>query len=691
MSAMLVLLRRRTRSVHHAQMRVRRTPVLWLLAVCGPLLLAGSALSAVLTDHPIVPADAGEFENVYPNVVFAALLPLLGAVILSRAPLQPIGMLFLGCGLASALTLSVYTMADLGLAHHRPWGYAAAWVSEWIWGFGLVPLVTIGVLLFPDGRAPSRRWRLLLWSDLAAVVLVFVANAFHPGALVNFTQVDNPLGVPAPAIVFAVLHAMGMALFLVGFVGGAGSAVLRWRRAHGVERAQLRWFAFAAALLAASLLVPGPDAVTEVVLVVAVPLLPISVAVAILRSKLYGIELVVRRSLVYAALTAVLLICYALALSLIGAVLRGRWSDTGALVATAFVAIGFAPVRDRLQRGVDRMLYGDRDDPYAVLTGLGRRLDSEDERDPLGEVADTVAQSLRLPYVRVEVERDGEPPLVGVHGHPVADVHEVPLTFRSEHLGRLIVAPRTQRDPFRPADLRLFNDLARQIGVAAHATRLAAALQRSREGLVTTREEERRRLRRDLHDGLGPALAGVALGLDAVRRLAAEHPDHAADLAEQLKSEVQASLVDVRRLVEDLRPPALDELGLVGAVRQHARRLTERDPGLEVGIDTSGVGTLPAAVEVAAYRIATEALTNVSKHASARVCRVCISHDRNGELRLEVEDDGVGMPPRRRHGVGLAAMRERASELGGTCEAGPSALGGTRIAALLPLPPVLNP
>lgn len=670
-------------------MRVRRTPVLWLLAWCGPLLMAGLTVGAVVTGQPIVPTDAQTFANVYPNIVFAALLPLLGALILSRVPRQPIGLLFLGCGLASALTLTVYSLADLGLQQHRPWAPLAAWVSEWIWGLGLIPLVTIGVLLFPDGRPPSRRWRPLLWADLVAVLLVFLANAFHPGPLVNFDQVDNPLGLPVPDVIFAILRTAGMALFLVGLVGGVVSAVLRWRRARDVERAQLGWFAFAVALLAAGLLIPSPRAVADVVLVVAVPLLPISVAVAILRTRLYGIEVVIRRSLVYAALTAVLLIGYALSVSAIDALLRGRATDAAALVATALVAIGFAPVRNRLQHAVDRMLYGDRDDPYAVLTGLGRRLDTEDERDPLGEVADTVARSLRLPYVRVEVDRDGEAPLTGVHGEPVSDVHEVPLTFRGEHLGRLVVAPRTRHDPFRPADLRLLDDLGRQIGVAAHATRLAAALQRSREGLVTTREEERRRIRRDLHDGLGPTLAGLALGLDAVHRLAAEHPDQAAALADQLKGEVQASLADVRRLVEDLRPPALDELGLVGAIRQQARLLTERDPGLEVRVESTGVGELPAAVEVAAYRIVTESLTNVARHASARQCRVSLCLDGSGQLRLDVDDDGIGLQPHRRHGVGLSAMQERAAELGGTCEVGPATPHGTRVTAVLPVLPVL--
>jgi signal transduction histidine kinase len=262
--------------------------------------------------------------------------------------------------------------------------------------------------------------------------------------------------------------------------------------------------------------------------------------------------------------------------------------------------------------------------------------------------------------VRIDIPSAGEDGLTGRHGVPVEDVHTVPLTYRGSEVGRMLVAPRTVRDPFRPADLRLLDDLGRQIGAAAHAVRLAAELQRSREEIVSAREEERRRIRRDLHDGLGPALAGIALGLDAVHRLAPSDASAASALADQLKLEVQASLADVRRLVEDLRPPALDQLGLVGAIRQQARLLSERDPGLEVTVEAHLADTLPAAVEVAAYRIATEALTNVSRHAAARHCRVGLRLNGDAVLLVEVEDDGV-------------------------CEAGPATLGGTCVRARLPV------
>jgi signal transduction histidine kinase len=287
--------------------------------------------------------------------------------------------------------------------------------------------------------------------------------------------------------------------------------------------------------------------------------------------------------------------------------------------------------------------------------------------------------------VRVEVDQADRPPIVASHGVAGPDLHEVPLTFRGDPVGRMLVAPRSAQDPFRAPDLRLLEDLGRQVGVVGHAVGLAAALQRSRESLVTLREEERRRIRRDLHDGLGPSLAGIALGLDAVHRIAPDDPAEAAGLARELAEEVQGALADVRRLVEDLRPPSLDQLGLVGAVRQHADRLTDRDPGLEVSVGESPLTGLPAAVEVAAYRIATEALTNVARHADARHARVDIGFDTGGRLVVEVTDDGCGLAPSPRAGIGLSAMRERAAELGGTCEAARGAEGGTRVRALLPV------
>ena len=663
-------------------MRVRGAAGLWALAACGPLLLLAGGVLALSVD-PAPLSSTTFIENVYPNIVFGSVLPLLGALILTRVPGHPIGLIFLACGLVCAATLPVYSYGRVALYGHHglPLGVPVAWVSSWLWALGFLPLVTIGVLLFPDGRLPSRRWRALMVSDVVALGVIVASAAFAPGPLANHTVRDNPLGLPVSDRAIHLATGFGMVLFFLGMIGGAAATVVRWRRADAAGRAQLNWFALAVLLIVVGIGLFGP------LTLIAVPLLPLAVTIAILRRDLYGINVVVHRSLVYGTLTALLLAGYGFVVTLLGALVSDRTSIVVALVATALVAVAFAPLRARLQRSVDRLLYGESDDPYAVLTGLGRRLEQPlaDPDSVLADVAEAVAESLRLPYVRVEMSADGVVLAGAEAGSPRPELHEVPLTFRGEAVGRLLAAPRSPHDPFRPADLRLLDDLGRQIGVAVHAMRLALDLQRSREGLVAMREEERRRIRRDLHDGLGPALAGVALGLDAVQRIVPPGAEGAADLAGQLKVEVQQSLADVRRLVEDLRPPDLDQLGLVGALRHQAGKVTERDPGLVVEVAGDDLPQLPAAVEVAAYRIATEALTNVGRHAAARRCRISLAMDDPDRLRVEIEDDGVGLRNRRPGGVGLTAMRERATELGGSFRVCRREQGGTLVTARLPV------
>jgi signal transduction histidine kinase len=249
-----------------------------------------------------------------------------------------------------------------------------------------------------------------------------------------------------------------------------------------------------------------------------------------------------------------------------------------------------------------------------------------------------------------------------------------------------VVAQPTPTERYGGKDLELLHDLARHIAVAAHAAALTRDLQRSRESLVLAREEERRRIRRDLHDGLGPALAGVAFGIDAARNTMDRAPAATAEALLQLKIEVQSSIADVRRLVYDLRPPTLDQLGLVPALEEYAARLSERG-GITASVSAPPLPVMPAAVEVAAYRIATEALANAARHSGGRTANVVLSADDAG-LRLDVIDDGVGLPAQadvRHRGVGLSAMAERAAELGGRCEVMLGAGGGTAVRALLPM------
>jgi signal transduction histidine kinase len=309
----------------------------------------------------------------------------------------------------------------------------------------------------------------------------------------------------------------------------------------------------------------------------------------------------------------------------------------------------------------------------------------------LPTVVETVREALRLPYAAIALgDGGGGAPekIVASAGSPVEGPLRLPLTYRSEPVGELLLGPRAGEGGFSAADRRLLEDLARQAGVAAHAVRLTAELQRSRERLVAAREEERRRLRRDLHDGLGAQLAGLNVQAGVLRHLIKHDPEAADALVAELRGEMRSAIADVRRLVYGLRPPALDELGLVGALRGLAERHGAEGAGLHVTVEApepEAMPPLPAAVEVAAYRIAQEAMTNVARHARASRCVVRLAVA-PGELSLEVTDDGVGLPETRpTPGVGLHSMRERAVELGGECvvEAAPG--GGTRVLARLPL------
>ena len=613
---------------------------------------------------------------------------VVGALIVGRYPRHLLGWIYLGSATAMAMALFIHAYAWYGLVSVPgavPGALAAGWVSAWVWTFGFTPALTFGLLLYPDGRLPSRRWWPAAAVSAFGLGFLVLATAFSPGPLVNHPVVDNPLGVPGAGGMLRVVGTIGQPLVVAGFAAGVASLVARWRRAPAgaLERRQVSMLALAAALGLAIVLVPfgtgEPSWPVTAATLAAFALIPAAIGVAILRHHLYDIDVTLNRSLVYGGLTAAVVALYA---ALVWAAAQPFGSRTGAsVVATGLAAAAVLPLRARLQRVVDRAMYGDRGDPYAAVSRLTTQLQAAAAPgESLAAVAEAIAVSLRLPYVAVETSAGA----TAVHGTATGTHrHVLDLTHAGADVGRLVVEGR-DRQPVTSRDLVLLADLARPAGAAVHAAGLADALRASQRRLVSAREEERRRLRRDLHDGLGPTLAGVGLGLDIAAGLVDSDPDHARRLLADLKAETTAAVDDVRRLVYDLRPPALDELGLLGAVRQHAERLSMRHCGMGIRIDTTG--TLPllgAATEVAAYRIAIEAVANAARHAHARQCSVLLTAD--GLLRLEVTDDGTGIAAGTRPGVGMAAMHERAAEIGGRCTVSSAAPAGTRVLALLPL------
>jgi len=412
---------------------------------------------------------------------------------------------------------------------------------------------------------------------------------------------------------------------------------------------------------------------------------PVAMTIGIVRPRLVPVLDLLNGTVVF-ALVSVSLVVVDLAVVALLDVSLGDSLQQRQVVLTVLLltVLLYVPLRRRLSALVRRLVLGERAAPYDVVAGLASTLEQADEgTDQLAAVADAVASAFGVAYVRVEVDRPSGERLTATHGDAPAEVRTLPISYRDHEVGRVVLPVRGLRSRLSRRDEQLLADVVRQAATAARTSQLADELQDSRERLVVAREEERRRIRRDLHDGLGPSLSGVVYQLESARLLIDKDPADAKRTIEGLSSHVQDVVADVRRLVHDLRPPALDDRGLVGALAQQAERITDT-VGPSVSVDAPDLGTLPAAVEVAAYRIASEALTNVTRHAHARRAIVRLLRD-DRDLLVEVTDDGSGIAPEAQAGVGLVSLRERAAELGGRSEVVCPATGGTVVRAWLPL------
>lgn len=646
---------------------------------------------------------------------------LAGALLIDRRPDLPFGWI-LAAGAALHAVHGVATLGGSALALTGHGSMAVRWLILAGGGLGFLPMVVQGLinLRFPTGRVSTGAGRWLQRCIMGCSALGYA------GWLLGATSLDPP-DFPGSALPpsFTAGTALGQAadqlIVLVPIVvllcNAAGIGVmLRFRRATGLERQQLKWRA-AHVVYALALF---PFVVSDLIWLPPIDsiLFVATLVVPVLRYRLWAIDTILRRSVAYSLVAAALALLY----GLVAAAGSRLVSQTvGTSVAAGIVAVAFVPVRDRARRVIDRLFYGDRSDPHATLRELGRRLGgAAPPGTVLAAIVDTVQTSLRLPYVAIERVADGT--VLAASGQPGTRTEHWPLAYDGRQEARLVASPRRGEDAFDQRDRDLLADVARQAGSAVHAEALTADLLASRQRLVQAREEERRRLRRDLHDGLGPVLTAIGLNLDAARvrlsattgtaagaavgvgaGLAVAGVEAAGDggagakavaAADRLLVEAKAAstqaLTDLRQVVYGLRPPALDDLGLVGAVRAQADRLAAGS-GLAVElIVDEGLPALPAAVEVAAFRTAVEAVTNVVRHGRAGRCCVRLALAGPDTLELTVTDDGPDSDGRDSGGawtpgVGLSAMRERAEELGGTLEAGPTGSGG-RVAARYPLP-----
>ena len=711
------------------------TRIAWSLWVVCVALIALALLLQFMTHDVILNWPQ---ERLGPGLavitgVLSITFPTVGALIIARLPTNPVGWIFCGVGLLYGVRRFTIAYADYALTENfaLPGGKYVAWFSTWVGFAGPILAGVILMLLFPSGRISSRRWRIVAWTAVLGAALTVLADAFTPGPLSTHLYVNNPFGLAAVIgggfttyDLFPTATVIGTTLLLASSIAALVSLILRMHRARGDECQQVKWFLYAAvpATVCLNLILFDSmvttyttnflyDAVAILswdvfnyilyVAVFALLIVPVCTYIAILRYHLYDIDLLINRTLVYGALSACVVGVYVLAVGGLGTLFQARGNLAISLLATGLVAVLFQPLRSRLQRGVNRLMYGERDDPSAVTSRLGSRIEATLAPEAvLPTVVETIAQALKLPYVAILLKEGEAFRSAAAYGSPGAEPEALPLVYQREEIGRLVIAPRAPGEQFSTGDRRLLEDLARQAEVAVHAVRLTADLQSSRERLVTTREEERRRLRRDLHDGIGPSLTGLALQLHAARKLVRPRPEDAEETLARLEQRTEETLSEMRRLIYGLRPPALDDLGLISSIRQQAQGqgmvdlsiITKTDERLERRSIFSmeapeELPPLPAAVEVACYRIVQEALTNVARHADAKTCQLRLSVGRGaGVLEVEIRDDGAGIPEYRVAGVGLSSMRERAEELGGTLVVEPGPESGTRVLARLPLP-----
>ncbi|MEO8690588.1 MAG: sensor histidine kinase [Solirubrobacteraceae bacterium] len=606
----------------------------------------------------------------------------LGALIVASIPRQRLGLALLLGGFLGALWMLATPLAEGYPDRHGALQQWAAWVENWAF-VGLLVLVTWPLLLFPDGHLPSRRWRPVGAVLLVALVAIALHGMLDPATLDSVDAarpVANPLGIPASWTWLGALDAAGVGVPL----GVIASMVAVHRRAGRRPDPGMRAALWAARGLAANFvlwailstagagLADGP--LYAVTFTSSIAAFAFAAAFAVLRHRVLEVDTLLRRAFIVVGVTAVTFVAFALVFALVGALAGDGAGAIGGGVAVAMLAV---PVGVRVRDRVDRMLYGHRDVSTAMAR-MSQELDGAgDPADALPGLARAVAETLGASGVLLDPDpRLGLLP-VRVGAEPEEPSLERVLRHRGQELGRLVLGARAPGEAFAAEDLLLVELLTRQMTLAVDAVALAAQLQHSRGQIVTAREEERRRLRRDLHDGLGPALAGIALTLQAAQNTGGTEAD---DLVTGAREQMQDVVAEIRRIVHELRPAVLDDLGLAAAIRVHADRLAPL--AIELDLPEPPV-PMSAAAELAVYRIATEALTNVVRHAHASTCRVALRSD-GDETVLEVTDDGRGLDAGADPGIGLRSMRERAAELGGHVVLSEGSLGGLAVAVRLP-------
>lgn len=623
-------------------------------------------------------------DNLYPIfiLIISTLYFPLTFLIISRQAGNIIGRLFLF--VVFLFSIQVFGFSFVPFVESLPIPRLLIELAGNSWVPAFMTPMTVMLLLFPDGQLLSPRWRPIMVASILGMFLTYVSFTFE-SIWPEFASSDWA----------GIVTVIGLLSLLIGILGSTLSVVFRYKRSKGDVREQVKWLVYLAGLpiiLMLLVLAAGFEDSPLIQIVIFSPpvFVAMAIGIAILRFRLYNIDLLFSRTLIYGSMSVIIAAIYILVVGFIGYFFLNESNVFSALIAAAIIAVLFQPLRNRLQKQINRMLFGQRDDPIGLLTYLAHRLESDNGRESNFPIlVETIATALKLPYVAIWLptnesnnnHQEKQWEMVVSFGKEIGETRIIPMLCRNQEIAQLHVSPRSPGEKFSEEDERLLATIAQVSASNVRTAQQTIELQRSRRMIVTSREEERRRLYRDLHDGLGSVLAAVALEADTARDLVDSDPKEAKTLLDSISHQTQTAVSDLRRLVHGFHPPALSELGLVTALKQSVRSYHNK---LNIQIAADEIPPLPAAVEIAAYRIAQEAMSNVIKHAQAETCIITICHDEM--LSLIIEDDGVGVKPNITPGVGLISMKERAAELGGACTINRRPSGGTRIEVVFPLP-----
>lgn len=675
----------------------------WLaLALFFSLAIAGT-IGVVVNHEPLA-------EQV-PFLIAFSMFGVVGALLLSRGRGNRIGALLLYGSCAVAVAFGAGELTTYFVGRGTTDGavvVTAVLLSNVGWTLGILPVLLLLPVLFPDGRLPSPRWRSLAWAIVTFLLLLGVSDLLGSEVLtgsIDEAEVANPLFVPALAGLFEVSDAVIDFVLLGLLAGSLASIVVRFRRARGIERQQIKWVALAVSFLVVSfvisevLFVMGVDTglVDSLIIGPAFLALPVSIGIAVLQYRLYDLDVVVKKALVAGTLALFVILIYGAIVGLYGLLAAEGESSGSVFVIALLLGLAFRPVARFARRVADRLVYGRRATPYEVLTEFSERVgDAYATEDVLGRMAQILGQGtgagsarvwLRLgaelrpvatwpsdaPDARsVRVSSDALPDLGGETAAEVRDAGEL--------LGALSVL-MPPSDPMNPSKERLLRDLASQAGLVLRNVRLVEELRAAQRRLVTAQDAERRRLERNIHDGAQQQLVSLSVKARLARGLTEREPDKASEMLSQIETEVQRALEDLRDLARGIYPPLLADKGLGVALEAQARRSP-----IPVTIEAEGLGRYPQEVEAAVYFSCLEALQNIAKYADANAARITLGQA-NGHLTFEVADDGRGFDPElKAYGMGLQGIADRLAALDGKLKVHSRIGGGTSLSGTISVP-----